>query len=84
MSSPRVAPFSLLLKELNLCWSNCYHRVTGQPSDFEVAARIVDEERERLSLLVTHNVPLSEVGRAFELAERKSSGAVKVSVDPAR
>jgi 2-desacetyl-2-hydroxyethyl bacteriochlorophyllide A dehydrogenase len=82
VTSPELAPLSLLLKELTLAWSNCYHRPTGERSDFTRAAEIVDRERERLSMLITHELPLEEVGKAFAIAANKSSGSVKVSVRP--
>lgn len=81
-ATPELPPLSLLLKELTLAWSNCYHRPTGERSDFARAADIVDDERERLAMLITHEIPLDEVGRAFAIASNKRAGAVKVSVHP--
>ncbi len=80
--SPELPPYPLLLKELTLAWSNCYHRPKGERSDFTRAAEIVDRERERLGLLITHEVALDDVGRAFQIASNKAAGAVKVSVRP--
>jgi threonine dehydrogenase-like Zn-dependent dehydrogenase len=80
MESPKLAPLPLLLKELTLGWSNCYHRATGRPADFAVAADIVDREREQLASLITHRFALGEVDAAFTRAADKSSGALKVSV----
>jgi (R,R)-butanediol dehydrogenase/meso-butanediol dehydrogenase/diacetyl reductase len=80
LQSPALSPFALLLKEVNLCWSNCYHRAPGQTPDFRVAANVVDAERERLASLITHRVSLADVDSAFASASDKRSGAVKVSV----
>lgn len=80
LQSPELPPFALLLKELNLCWSNCYQRVPGRAPDFRVAAEIVDRERERLATLITHRVRLADVDAAFARASDKQSGALKVSV----
>jgi len=82
MSSPVLDPFTLLMREGTLCWSNCYARPQGKRPDFARAASLVEDERERLALLATHELPLSEIGRAFELASDRKAGAVKVSVMP--
>lgn len=80
MESPQISPLALLMKEVDLCWSNCYHRAAGQPADFRVAADVVDRERERLALLVTHRYPLADIDQAFRTAADKQAGAVKVAV----
>ena len=80
--SPLLSPFPLLLKELTLCWSNCYQRPPGDRGDFELAAEIVDRERESLSQLVTHRLPLGEVTEAFGLAADKRQETIKVSIVP--
>ena len=46
------------------------------------AVELVDSERESLSQLISHRLPLDEIGRAFEVAADKAAGAVKVSVQP--
>ncbi|UCE87829.1 MAG: zinc-binding dehydrogenase, partial [Deltaproteobacteria bacterium] len=74
-----VDPLPLLMKEGTLAWSNCYaHGDDG--ADFEDAIRILDEHREGLGRLTTHQVPLEEIERAFALASDKKAGAVKVTV----
>jgi threonine dehydrogenase-like Zn-dependent dehydrogenase len=74
-----VDPFPLLLKEGTLAWSNCYSHA-GERADFDDAIRIVDENRDRLARLTTHQLPLDEVERAFAVASDKKAGAVKVTV----
>ena len=78
--SPQLSPLSLLMKEIDLCWSNCYHRAAGQPADFRVAADIVDREREQLASLITHRYGLDEIDQAFATASDKRAGALKVAV----
>jgi len=80
--SPSLSPISLLLKELTLAWSNCYHRPLDARPDFDRAAEMVGLERARLAPLVTHRIPLEEVNTAFELAADKRAGAIKVSLFP--
>jgi threonine dehydrogenase-like Zn-dependent dehydrogenase len=82
MSSPVIDPISLLMTEGTLCWSNCYTRRRGERPDFARAASLVEDERERLALLATHELPLSEIDRAFQVAADRKAGAVKVSVLP--
>lgn len=82
LDPPRMNPLDPLMKELDLCWSNCYQRSTEGRADFEVAVGILDAERELLAHLTTHRFPLDQVGRAFETAASKSSGALKVTVCP--
>ena len=82
VDAPPLDPLQALSKELDLCWSNCYHRPIGGRADFETAAGLVDTERESLAHLTTHQLPLSEVDRAFAIASDKRSGALKVSICP--
>jgi threonine dehydrogenase-like Zn-dependent dehydrogenase len=71
--------FALLLKEGSLHWSNCYAQ--GPPrSDFADAIGILGDQRASLAPLATRSFPLEDLGKAFEHAADKRSGAVKVSV----
>ncbi len=84
-SSPPFIPLDALVKELTFHWSNCYCRrapTTNAPetSDFAEAARILGEDRSRLSPLVTHRVPLDAIGDAFEIASDKRRGVGKLCV----
>ena len=82
MGATEVDGMALFLKEGTLVWSNCYHRRGGADADFARAAQLVDAERERLAQLVTHELPLDQVDRAFRIAADKRAGAVKVAVLP--
>ncbi len=74
-------PLTLLGKEARLQWSNCYARRPGE-ADFAEAMRILAAKGGAYSGLLTHEVPLAEFERAFEIAGDKGSGAVKVTVIP--
>lgn len=74
-------PLMLLGKEARLQWSNCYARRPGE-ADFAEAVRILAANGGAYSGLLTHEVPLAEFERAFEIAGDKGSGAVKVTVIP--
>ena len=71
----------LLGKEARLHWSNCYSRRPGE-EDFSEAVRILVAHGDGYSGLLTHQAPLDEIDRAFEIAGDKRSGAVKVTVVP--
>ncbi len=75
-------PFSMLLREATVAWSNCYARAGGR-ADFADAVAIVDRERERLARLVTHTHSFADVDRAFAAASDKRAGAIKVTLVPA-
>jgi L-iditol 2-dehydrogenase len=77
----QLDPWPLLFKEATLTWSLCYTRPDGAP-DFEEAIRLLAAHPEVFARVLTHEVPLAEIDRAFALADDKSSGAVKVTVTP--
>ena len=74
-------PQPLLGKEARLQWSNCYARRPGE-ADFEEAIRLLTAAAGDYSGLLTHEEPLDDIERAFEIAGDKRSGAIKVSVIP--
>ncbi len=74
-------PLVLLGKEARLQWSNCYSRRPGEV-DFAEAVDILVGGGTRFDSLLTHQAPLDEIRRAFEVAGDKRSGAVKVTVVP--
>jgi 2-desacetyl-2-hydroxyethyl bacteriochlorophyllide A dehydrogenase len=77
-----IDAFPLLLKEANLHFSNCYHHPSKDDADFRTAIQILENEANAFARLSTHQLPLSQVERAFEIASQKQSGAIKVSVIP--
>ena len=71
----------LLMKEVSLVWSYCYHH--GEDgADFSDAIAFLSRDREAASLLTSASVPLDDIERAFALAADKKKGIVKVSVLP--
>ena len=81
-STPIVLdPIAFLTKEVRVMASMMYSR-KAPDADFTIALRVLRDERSRLATLVTHDVPLSEIDRAFALASDKHSGAIKVAVHP--
>ena len=54
----------------------------GASADFDEAVRLLGAHPDVFARVLTHQVPLSEIDRAFALADDKSSGAVKVTVTP--
>jgi len=71
----------LLLKEVSVAWSYCYAH-GEERADFADALRVIGDERERLTRVLTHAVPLDDVASAFALAADRRAGAIKVSVIP--
>jgi threonine dehydrogenase-like Zn-dependent dehydrogenase len=79
-----VAPlpaFELSMKELHLVGSNCYARAESR-SEFDIALALLASHRDPLRALVTHRFPLGQVNDAFAAAADKSTGAIKVHVQP--
>jgi threonine dehydrogenase-like Zn-dependent dehydrogenase len=74
-------PLPLLMKEVSLVWSYCYHH--GERSaDFRDAIEFLSRQRELAALFTSASVPLDHIERAFALASDKKAGIVKVSVLP--
>jgi L-iditol 2-dehydrogenase len=59
-----------------------FYGYIGMQHDYEIATALVDAHRDVLATLITHRVPLEEAARGIEYAGNKSSGAVKVTVEP--
>ena len=73
--------FAASLKELTLLPSYAYATSDGV-SDFARAADAISELRDVLPAIVTHELPLTDVAAAFDIAADKSTGAVKVTLTP--
>jgi len=71
-----VKPFDLYDKELTITTSY------RSPFTFQTAVKMASTERVRLKPLVSHIFRLEEIERAFEVAEKRLEGAVKVLVKP--
>lgn len=71
----------LVLKEVTVTGGITYGHARHR-SDFELALDVVRRNAEALRQLVTHRFPLAAVADAFATANDKSTGAIKVSVQP--
>jgi 2-desacetyl-2-hydroxyethyl bacteriochlorophyllide A dehydrogenase len=79
--SPVFDPLVFIVKEARIVGSMIYNR-RGDEADFDTALAILAERGGELRPLVTHVFALGDAQRAFETAADKSSGAVKVMLDP--
>ena len=71
-----------LSKELTLVGSNCYALDAGR-SDFALATALLLQRKDALGVLLTHRFGLDEIQRGFQTAMDKSTGAIKVQIQPA-
>ncbi len=78
--TPLPAP-EFLGKELTLVGSNCY-ALDADRSDFALAAAMLGSMRDELATLLTHRFRLDEIRRGFDTAMDKSTGAIKVQIQP--
>jgi len=81
-----IDPLGLMMKEVTMAWSYCYglraEREARSRSDFAEAIEIIAAERDALAALVTHQFPLDQIARAFDVAGDRRDGAIKVSITP--
>jgi len=81
-TEPRPVDLSkLMMKELRLQGSFCYGSTQRGP-EYAAAAQLTGRHEEELSALTTHQFDLEHVVDAFETADDKSTGAIKVTVLP--
>lgn len=78
---PRTPLSEVIGRELRLIGSNCYGLIDGR-SDFTLAIDLLASGKVDPAPLVTHRVPLASIQEAFETALDKSTGAIKVWVEP--
>ncbi|WP_322015540.1 alcohol dehydrogenase catalytic domain-containing protein [Paraburkholderia sp. J12] len=70
-----------LIKELTFHFSNCYGYLDNR-HDFEIAIDLLAHKGDQLRGLITHQFPIDDAARAFQVADDKQSGAVKVQIQP--
>lgn len=71
---------AMCLKEVKVVPSSMYaHQHEGR--DFDLAAQILAQQPHVADTLITHRVPLDEAPRAFEIANDRKSGVIKVVLD---
>lgn len=78
---PPFPALSALIKEVRIVGSMIYNR-SGGASDFDRAIGILSASKGALRGLVTHQFSLRDADRAFRTAADKSTGAIKVVVEP--
>ena len=71
-----------LSKELILVGSNCY-ALDADRGDFALATALLLQRRDGLAAMLTHRFSLDEIRRGFDTAMDKSTGVIKVQIQPA-
>jgi threonine dehydrogenase-like Zn-dependent dehydrogenase len=79
--SPRIPGLPFADRELTLVGSYCYAR-DARVGDFAYGASLLSKHRDVLDALVTHRFTLDEVAKAYATAADKTSGSVKVQIEP--
>ena len=72
---------ALMMKEIALLGSFCYGSGEREP-EFTTAARLTGRWRDELRAVTTHQFPLDDIATAFDTANDKSTGAIKVTLVP--
>ena len=70
-----------LIKELSWIGAMAYGRHDGV-REVDEAAAMLAEDPEIAATLITHRFPLDDVAEAFRVASDRSSGAIKVVLEP--
>jgi 2-desacetyl-2-hydroxyethyl bacteriochlorophyllide A dehydrogenase len=79
--TPAFEPLVMLAKEVRLVGSMTYNR-HGAEADFDTALALLADRGEDLRPLLTHAFPLDRAQEAFQTAADKSTGAIKVAIEP--
>ena len=77
----KIDSWGAVFKEINFMFALAYGQV-GLRTDYEFAIEMMASGRLPLQKLITHQVPLANIREAFELADDKTRGAIKVVVRP--
>jgi len=72
---------TLMMKEIALLGSFCYGGGEREP-EFTTAARLTGRWRDELRALTTHQFALDDIASAFDTANDKTTGAIKVTLVP--
>lgn len=79
--TPTFHPLLFMMKEASMVSSMIYNR-GGAKADFELALDALADNAPVLAPLITHRFGLTSVEEAFRTAADKTTGAVKVVVEP--
>ena len=77
----KIDSWNAVFKEITFTFALAYGQV-GLRTDYEFAIELMATRKVPLQDLITHQVPLANIREAFELADDKSRGAIKVVVRP--
>jgi len=81
--SPEVSmPAQLIMSRQLRVAGTIFYGYIGMQHDYEIAVELLDEHRELLGKLITHRVSLDDVAQGVAFAGNKSSGALKVTIEP--
>lgn len=78
---PGSSAFDLLMKEIRIVSSLCYGQ-KGAIKDFDTAASVLGNNPAIAKTLITHRFPLDAAPDAFAAAADRSSGSIKVVMEP--
>ncbi len=77
----KIDSWNAVFKEITFTFALAYGQV-GLRTDYEFAIELMATRKVPLQDLITHQVPLANIREAFELADDKTRGAIKVVVRP--
>lgn len=80
-SEAKLPTWQFLSKELRVL-ASAYYSSDGSVRDIERAVRLLDERAEQVRAVITHRFGLTEAPQAFRTAADRSSGAIKVVLEP--
>jgi len=75
-------PAQLIMSRQLRVAGTIFYGYIGMQHDYEIATQLLDEHRDVLGQLITHRVSLDQVEQGIALAGDKSSGALKVTIEP--
>jgi len=75
-------PAQLIMSRQLRVAGTIFYGYIGMQHDYEIAVELLDEHRELLGKLITHRVSLDDVAQGVAFAGNKSSGALKVTIEP--
>lgn len=78
---PQINAVVLMLKEIRMIGSLMYGR-HGTRADFDVALDVLARRAGEMSHLITHALPLAEIGDGYRIAADKTQKSIKVTITP--
>ena len=75
-------PAGLIMSRQLRVAGTIFYGSIGMQHDYEIATALLDEHRDLLGKLITHRLGLDEVAAGVGFAGNKTSGALKVTIEP--